>query len=184
LANRFARRGVRRGARRATFWETASSTAFVTLTNGGTVAAVNAVVSEAELDNVPNPTLVRVRGQFFGRLGSNSEQQSDCILIAHAIMVVDAKQLAVGITAMPLPLTDNSEDFLWYGSQFMSNTASGAPATEASAYTMDRLDVDSKSMRKVTLNQSLVLVSEMVQLSGTAGADVGFAFDLRFLFKK
>ncbi len=156
----------------------------MTLTNGGTVAAVNAIVSEAELDNVPNPTLVRVRGQMFCRGGSNFDAQDDMILLAHAIMVVDAKQLAIGITAMPLPLTDNSEDFLWYGSQFVANTAHGTSATVQSSYTMDRLAVDSKSMRKITLNQSLVLVSEMVQLAGVAGADVDFALDLRMLFKK
>ena len=99
-------------------------------------------------------------------------------------MIVDAKQLAAGVTAMPLPITSNSEDFLWYGSEFIGNSAHGTPATVQSSYTMDRLLVDSKSMRKVSVNQVLVLVSEMDLLAGTAGADVQFAFSLRLLFKK
>jgi len=184
LARRFIRSGARRGARRATFWESATSLTTQTLTDGGTIAAVTAIVSEAQLDNVPNPTLVRIRGQVFARLGSNGEAQSDLILISHAIMVVDAKQFAIGITAMPLPITDNSEDYLWYGSQYVGNNAFGTPLTAPSSYTADRLLVDSKAMRKITLNQVLVIVSEMVQLSGTAGADVQCGLNFRMLFKK
>jgi len=184
LANRFIRRGVRRGARRATFWESATSLTTQTLTDGATVAVVTAIVSEAQLDNVPNPTLVRIRGQIFARLGANAEAQSDMINISHAIMVVDAKQFAIGITAMPLPITDNSEDYLWYGSQYVANTAHGTAATVQSSYTMDRLLVDSKAMRKITLNQVLVIVSEMVQLAGTGGADVQCGLNFRMLFKK
>ncbi len=155
-----------------------------TLTDGGTVAAITAIVSEAELENVPNPTLVRVRGQIFARLGSNAEAQSDSILLAHAMLLIDAKQLAVGITAVPLPLTNNSEEYLWFGSQYMANSAHGTPATIASSYTMDRLNVDSKAMRKVSSDHVLVIVSEMDQQAGTAGADVQCSFNFRFLFKK
>ena len=184
MARRFTRSGRRTGARRATFWETTSTNTLITLTDGGTVAAVNALVLEAETDSVPNPTVVRIRGQVFARLGSNGDAQSDCVLISHAIMVVDSKQLAIGITAMPLPLTDNSEDFLWFGSQFVANATIGAPTTAMSSFNMDKLDVDSKAMRKMTLNQVLVMVSEMKQQSGTAGADVQFGFNHRILFKK
>ena len=176
------RRGVRSGPRRPTFWETTSSTSLQTLTDGGTVAVVNAIVTEAELDNVPNPTLVRVRGQIFAQAGAAMNAVLDCVLVSHAIMVVDAKQLAVGITALPLPLTSNSEDFLWFGSQFVATNTVGSIA--ASNWSMDRLNVDSKAMRKITLNQVLVMVTEMDTLSGGGGEDIRFGFNLRMLFKK
>jgi ABC-type antimicrobial peptide transport system ATPase subunit len=98
-------------------------------------------------------------------------------------MVVDSKQRAVGVTSMPLPLSSNSEDFLWFGSQFMTVSSVGTATPHHTSYGMDRLEVDSKAMRKITLNQSLVLVSEIAQLDGTAG-DVDFAINLRMLFKK
>jgi len=85
---------------------------------------------------------------------------------------------------MPLPLTQNSEDFLWFGSQFVAVNAFGTPLTAPGSYSMDRLVVDSKAMRKMTLNQVLVMVTEMDQQSGTAGADVQFGFNFRVLFKR
>ena len=182
MARRSIRSGRRSGPRRATFWETASSTTLPVLTEGGTVAIVQTLVLESELDSVPNPTLVRVRGQIFAHLMSASNAVGDALLLSHAIMVVDAKQLAIGITAMPLPLSSNSEDFLWFGSQFMARSTLGS-ATDGAPPSWDRIEVDSKAMRKITLNQVLVLVSEMVGLAG-AGQDCRFGLNLRMLFKK
>ena len=98
MARRFVRSGRRTGPRRATFWETNSTTAIQTLTGGGTESAVNVMVTEAELDNIPNPTLIRIRGHVFQQLGNAADGSGDSVLIAHAIMVVDAKQLAAGLT--------------------------------------------------------------------------------------
>ena len=179
MANR-TMRGRRSGPRRATFWESASSLALTTLTDGGTISDVRVIVSEAELDNVPAPTLVRVRGVIGVRGGSNHVADNDAVLIAFAIMVVDAKQLAVGVTAMPLPLTSNSEDFLWYGSTLIMNS----PAGITDVLVASQIEVDSKAMRKVSINQALVLVTEMNQLQGVAGRDVQFGINLRMLFKR
>ena len=183
MARRIIRRGVRGGARRATFWETVSSVTSTTLIDGGVMSSVIPIVTEAELDNVPNPTLVRVRGQIFAQMGPLGAVV-DGFLLSHAIMVVDAKQLAIGTSAMPLPLSSNSEDFLWFGQQFVAAPVA-ASLNDVDQYsgTFDRLIVDSKAMRKVTLNQSIVLVSELEQWAGGAG-DVRFALNLRMLFKK
>ncbi len=120
MPRRFVRSGRRSGPRRGTFWETNSTTVFQTLTIGGTESVVNTLVTEAELDSVPNPTVIRIRGNVFQRLGAAAPTLEDAVLVAHAIMVVDAKQLAIGVTAMPLPLSSNSEDFLWADSTFLS----------------------------------------------------------------
>ena len=184
MARRFVRSGARRsGPRRMTFWETVSTTALLTLTDGGIVARVDPLVLESELDNVPNPTLVRIRGHVFQRLGAASNLVEDCVLIAHAIMVVDAKQLAVGITAMPLPLTDNSEDFLWADSVFLSH-GTVAVAGEDTGLPQSDIVIDSKAMRKITLNQVLVMVTEMDVQSGGVGRDVDYGFQMRLLLKK
>jgi len=140
------------------------------------------LVLESELDNVPNPTLVRVRGEIFGQLGAASNAQGDAIILSHAIMVVDAKAFAVGTTAVPLPLSSNSEDFLWFGTQFLVQNDQTTVLNNSSNF--DKLTVDSKAMRKITLNQVLVLVSEMVAIQGGGGEDCNFALNLRMLFKK
>jgi len=184
MARRFTRSGRRSTSpRRPTFWETTSTTALQTLTDGGVTAVVNTLVLESELDNVPNPTLVRIRGHVFQRLGDNSDLINDCVLLAHAIMIVDAKQLAIGVTAMPLPLSDNSEDFLWADSAFLSHGTSIAQG-ESTALAQKDIVIDSKAMRKITLNQVLVMVSEMDVQSGGVGRDVDFGLQLRALFKK
>jgi len=149
---------------------------------GGVGSSVVAIVLESETDSVPNPTVVRVRGQIFAQLGALASAQGDVILMAHAIMVVDAKQLAIGPTALPLPLTSNSEDFLWYGTQFLAQNDSGTILNNTS--NNDRLNVDSKAMRKMTLNQVLVMVTEIDVLQGTGDEDVNFGLNLRILFKK
>jgi len=183
VARRFTRSGRRSGPRRGTFWETTSTTALQTLTAGATEEVVNTLVLESELDSVPNPTLIRIRGHVFQRLGAASNLVEDCILLAHAIMIVDAKQLAIGVTAMPLPLSDNSEDFLWADSTFLSR---GTTASVGEQMGIEQSDIviDSKAMRKITLNQVVVMVTQMDVQSGTSGRDVDFGLQMRLLFKK
>ncbi len=181
MARRFTRSGRRSGTRRATFWETVSTTNLQTLTDAGTISAVNTLVTEAELDSVPNPTVVRIRGQIFQDAGLAFNGSGDCILIAHAIMVVDAKQLAIGTGAMPLPLSSNSEDFLWADSTFIANTS--VTAFDSSTR-QSMITIDSKAMRKITLNQVLVMVTEIDLQAGSGGEDVRFGFQMRLLFKK
>ncbi len=178
------RRGSRRsGSRRATFWETTSTTTLQTLTDGGTISAVNTIVTEAELDSVPNPTLIRVRGQIYQDLGANANSLGDSILIAHAIMVVDSKQRGIGTGAMPLPLSSNSEDFLWADSTFLGNSLLSADGLNGSRR-QAMITIDSKAMRKISLNQVLVMVTEMNLQAGTTGEDIRFGFQMRMLFKK
>ena len=182
MARRFTRSGRRSSVRRGTFWETVSTTALQVLTGGGTIAAVNTLVLEAETDGVPNPTVVRIRGHVWQRLGINSQGSGDAVLLAHAIMVVDAKQLAIGITAMPLPLSDNSEDFLWADSVLLMQPT--ATTFAGDGLQVADIVIDSKAMRKMTLNQTLVMVTEMDAQAGAGGEDVAFGFQMRVLFKK
>ena len=183
MARGFTRRGRRSsGPRRATFWETVSTTALQTLTQAGTESAVNTLVLEAETDSVPNPTVVRIRGHVWQRLGINAQGSGDAILLAHAIMVVDAKQLAVGVTAMPIPLSDNSEDFLWADSTLLMQPTATTFAGDGNQWS--DIVIDSKAMRKLTLNQTLVMVTEMNTQAGAGGEDVSFGFQMRVLFKK
>ena len=182
MARRLVRSGRRSGPRRTTFWESASSTAMVAMDIGGTTQVVQAIVTEASLDNVPNPTLVRVRGEIFSQLGAAANAQGDAILVAHAIQVVDAKQFAIGPTALPMPITNNSEDFLWYGSSILAQNDQTTVLNNQSNF--DRIHVDSKSMRKISINQVLVMCTEIALLSGGTGEDINFALILRMLFKK
>ena len=150
--------------------------------SSGEASVVSTLVLEAETDSVPNPTLVRVRGLIFAQLGAVASAQGDAIMIGHSIQVVDSRQLAAGTAAIPLPLRDNSEDFLWFGTQVLAQNDSGTILNNTS--NNDRLVVDSKSMRKMTLNQVLVMATEIRVLQGTGDEDINFALNLRMLFKK
>ncbi len=176
--------GGARGAKRPTFWAAVNSTAWQTIVDGTIAdnAAITTIVSEAELDNVPNPTVVRIRGHVWQT--QNEEWASeDEYMVAHCIQVVDAKQLAVGSTGLPLPLDDNSEDFLWYESTVIGQSATLAGSNTG---TRDGFDivVDSKAMRKITINQALVLVTQIDALQTVAVRSIKFALNLRILLKK
>ncbi len=78
---------------------------------------------------------------------------------AFGVAVVSDQAVAVGVTAVPTPITDMDSD-LWLVhqlmySEFFLNTAVGFDAGG-----MVPVEVDSKAMRKVELGQDVILVGE------------------------
>ena len=61
-------------------------------------------------------------------------------------------------TALPGPLTNDFADWIWRGQAAIPLDASDP--ISASGLHSYRFDIDSKAMRKVTLNQGIVLVQE------------------------
>ena len=102
-------------------------------------------------------TIVRTRGTLW--VGTDQEAADETVFGAMGMAVVTNAAAAIGITALPLPSTDNFDDawFVWlpWMSSFRFSSASGAQDQ-----TFARFDFDSKAMRKVHDGSTAVVVFE------------------------
>ncbi len=137
------------------------------------------MVSEATLEEAPNPTHVRCRGQLDVHASAGSA--GDMVRWSAGLMYVDTRAVTVGVTAIPSPISDGSSDgWLW-----IVTGALRIPATNVDdplGATWDRIIVDSKAMRKVGKNEQLVVVYQTSSTAGTGGAE--FSLGIRVLFKR
>ncbi len=170
------RRGFRRAAvRRPTFWE--GAIAQMSLASGG--ASVATIVSEANLEAVPNGTIVRVRGSVLVQATAAGAVDAESI-VNWGIMLVNAPAFAAGIASLPTPRTDIGSDWLAWGSTGIHAHSTAVAGNELSA--MERIEVDSKAMRKVGLNQVLVFTAEDSVITSTIVSSL--VISLRVLFKR
>ena len=168
------RRVGRVTVKRPTFWTGAQSTQTVVI---ATPQSVQAVVTEAALENVPNPTLVRTRGTV--RVVQGATIDSGAGIVGIGLAVLGAKQVTVGTTAIPLPFTNSDDDrWFWYGGVGLRNSVGGITDV-ANGHLFE---VDSKAMRKVGSNQVVALVVELTDVNNVVSVTVDVA--LRFLFKR
>ena len=164
-----------RTVRRGTFWEGVNVDSAVLNNSQNVIAAV----SEATLENVPNPTIVRVRGSLV--LKQTSPTAGARTHLTMGLIVADAQAFAV--PAVERPLTDIGSDWLWWTNQsYHADGTAVTPLDEAGGAVWSRIEVDNKSMRKIQPNQVLALVLQNSPAAGTATVIVTGV--LRFLFKK
>jgi len=135
------------------------------------------VLTEAQLENFPTPTLIRSRGRINAYTDPSATPGSFAV-VGVGLIVVTAAAAAVGVTAIPTPLTELGSDWLWWDSL---SVGSDAADVIGSTITVDRLSVDSKAMRKIGNNQVVLLVAEMLTCEGTMV--VNLCGTLRFLLK-
>ena len=151
---RFATR--RQGPRRESLWIDAS-TAESVLTGAPTAVLTNSL-SAAGLALLPF-TVVRVRG--FIHIRSDQAAASETFMGDLGMAIVSAQAEAIGITAIPTPLTDKDSD-LWFVHQMVADridVGSGA-GTGPPVNTGKYIQYDSKAMRKVVDGDQLVVVVE------------------------
>jgi len=151
----------RQGPKRRTKWEGA---AFDISDLDASPAILATVVSEAILENDPNSTIIRIRGNLCVNNDSTSDAGALGIVIV-GIMLADAAQLAVGVTAFPLPLSAIGSDWLYWDTFTFGEQVTNQ--ADANGLSFDRHIVDNKGMRKVKFNQVLVLVAELTAVEGT-----------------
>ncbi len=161
MANRvsFQQRGssFRRGVvRRESLWLFKTVTAVTMTVPGGTVAlSLNA----AALLLRPF-TIVRTHMQI--ALRSDQSAAIETQVAAIGIAVVSDEAVAVGVTAVPTPVTEAGSD-LWMLHQFIYADESQLTDRTRSGQFMS---LDSKAMRKVIDGQDLVTVTEMSSVGG------------------
>ncbi len=161
-----------RRAKRKTGWDVGpgglGSTTF------GATASI--IVGSGISPTVDGLTLIRLRGTLTWLLTS-AGAITDRLEMYFGIGVVQSPAFAVGVTAVPTPLTEQSWDgwLFWknWSSSGIANSAAGAPKI----FTMD---VDTKAMRKLTTESTVYAVGEAVETGGASGL---LSFDSRVLFK-
>ncbi len=170
---------VRRGQapRRAMFWAGSSQSA----SNATNTSSVGTLVSESTLENVPNPTIIRIRGRltcFITAIGADDAITT----MTYGIMVVSAAALAGASVPAPAPANDVDSPWMWWDTVVLQKALqAGAEDTAIGAHYY--MDVDSKSMRKIKQNEVLIFVSQNAAISGGA-ATVHTAGNFRILIKR
>ena len=157
------------------FWEGSNGT-FAIATGG---SAIQTIVTEAALENTPNPTLIRVRGEVIVMVTAIGAANAKAICSLGLIIQSNAA-IAAGAGAMPQPNADVGSDFLWH--RMVPLHVDNAIDTEGKLGTQaSRFEIDNKAMRKFGLNQGLVLNVQNTVLVSTMSFEVTFA--MRLLFK-
>jgi len=119
------------------------------------------IITEATMESFPTPTIVRSRGRLTATADISSTPGGVAVV---AVGLIATTQAAIAASGVQSPLTDIGSDWLWYDSLTVGASAADVIGEEV---TIDRISVDSKAMRKVGLNQALVLVAEMSTCEGT-----------------
>ena len=137
------------GSRRLTQWVAPANQGYVVVADGGAT-----VVSTIPF-GVP-ATIVRTRGQVSIR--PNSLAADAAIIGAIGMGIVSAEAVAIGVTAIPEPFTDGDWPgwFVWRSFSFLYEFQD---ATGTGIQTID-FEVDSKAMRKIGQNETIVFVAE------------------------
>jgi len=162
--------------RRKTFWD---GQVFTLEPTTGVRNAVT-IIAEAVLENVPNATLVRMRGnglvmvEAIGAAGASA-------VVGMGIIAVNGNAFAAGAASLPSPVNDVGTSWIWqdWYPLHVNNAleTSGLLGTQAL-----RFQIDNKAMRKMSVNEVLVMVVENFVISGTMTVTVQGA--VRILFKR
>ena len=125
------------------------------------LAASSAVASQTFVGT--GHTIIRTRGLF--TWGSDQVAGTEDQIGAVGICVVSDQAVSVGITAIPHPATDAAWDGWFWHSYFASRFAF-ASAAGGRPGQMHEIVIDSKAMRKVTAEETMVVVVENTSAAG------------------
>jgi len=114
-------------------------------------------------------TIVRTR--LLVSLISDQQASSERQAAAVGMAVVSDQAEAIGITAIPTPITDMASD-LWLVHQLLYNEFTFADSTGFSENGQAQYAVDSKAMRKVQDGEDVVVVAESSAAAATGGANI------------
>ncbi len=167
------RRFLSRGPRRETDWGEGPGSSGVSSISG----SATTIIGSGMVITVGASTLVRLRGLLDIFLTS-STSAGDGFFGAFGIGVVTSRAFAAGVTALPQPVTEIDWDG-WMYHTFIS-VHEGSPDGPGDAG-VHRIEVDSKAMRKMDGDVTLVGVLQVFEI-GTAAASV--FFDSRVLIKQ
>jgi len=119
-------------------------------------------------------TVMRTRGQIFGR--SDQEAASQNWGVAFGMAVVTEQAAAIGVTAVPTPVTDDDSD-AWFTYEWILGTLGFVTGT--GVFEEGRMiPIDSRGARKVEDSDQLIVVVEAGLLITDGVAIHGFIRNL------
>jgi len=144
--------------RRQTSWEIGPEEV-----NGSTSSSAAKLWSGAVTPVTDGLTVIRIRGYVRVILSAASAAGSG-YFGAMGIGIAEDAAIAIGVTAVPTPLTEEaSENWLWFQYfDIRSVTATIADGSNAFGVTA-AFDIDSKAMRKLPFGKTLYGASEFVE---------------------
>ena len=151
--------GRRVGVRRATVW--LSTVPQETTITGGTGAVLLTSLSAAGKAFLPF-TVVRTVGMLY--ISSDQVANSETQFVAYGAAVVSEQAVAIGITAIPTPITDIDSD-LWFAYQTAVNATQVASSIGMGFAAGTAYPFDSRAMRKVDEGEDVVTVLETAGIS-------------------
>jgi len=143
---RFPTRGS--GHRRLNAWVGPPEQGFVTVVTTGSTLISSLSVEEAT-------TIIRTRGMIAIQVAMGASLE---VIGAVGIGIVSTEAFGIGITAIPTPYSDAD----WHGWLMWESFGLAVDFDDAtgSRFNTLRIDVDSKGMRKVAANETLVMIAE------------------------
>ncbi len=162
---------VSRGPRRLTTWVGPADQGFLAVAAGAKViiGSFNPAVS-----GLPRPTIVRTRGEVGIRQAAGVTADSE-IVGAYGLGIVSTRAFTAGVASIPGPFSDAAWDgwFVWRSFHYVQESAD----TSGIYLNIIRQEVDSKGMRKISDEETLVLVAE------SQATAFKISMPLRILFK-
>ncbi len=147
------RRHRSNSVRRQTTWVGPADQAYVSVADGTKVLLAS---FDPATSGLPKPTLIRARGGLSVVPGNFTADLA--IIWAFGIAIVSDQALAAGIASIPGPFTnadwDGWQTWMSGSSRFEFITGAGVELQS------ETVQIDSKGMRKITDNETLVLVAE------------------------
>ncbi len=137
--------------RRNTLWGDVTPVFNTMTAGGGTITNVQS----AAVDALTPFTIVRSRMAFY--LRSDQSAAAEDQVCAFGIAVVSAQAAAIGVTAVPTPVTDLGSD-AWLLHKIMFNSVGAGAVDNIRGHYMEE---DSKAMRKVEDGFELTFVAEI-----------------------
>jgi len=119
-------------------------------------------------------TILRCRGYVQAAMDA-TKQVDDTIGLAFGLCIASTEAVAAGAASVPDPFDEVEYPWLWWGSMFLRSSTT---TTEGNAWgtTAQRLEVDTKAMRRFKPEQSLVWVVQSATVSGAPATDVTMGF--------
>jgi len=147
-----------RGARRSTSWFNIPPVSAALSGAAGTI-----LVSLTTLELAKRPFTI-VRTHLAYRITSDQSAASEIYGIGLGMCVVSDQASAIGVTAVPTPVSDAQSDF-WFLHQFAFGDFLFATGN---GFVEDQMTyrIDSKAMRKVSEDEDVLLVGENTGLGG------------------
>ena len=175
VGSRFRRARVAR-PRRSKVWVGATNTSVIAMPPSSTSFAT--ILTETTIETQGKPTLARVRGTWVAQVDRSLNSGTSMMRLAAGITVVSTKSAAIGITALPLPLSQIEWPWLWWDATFVGQEVFTAVGTQEMGELIR--PVDSKAMRKLPPASTMVIVFEAGAVMEGA-PDAVVAYSLRML---